>query len=245
MTIPGSRARRTVGVGMGTGVEEPPVDPCAPDEDPYAHGVRRLLGRLVGVVLVLGVLVVGTFTSVRSIPGDPAVVVAGRNADPARTEQVRHELGLDRSPASQFGAYVSGLPTGDLGTSFRSGEPVTDVLAQRLPRAVESAPSAVLVLPFVAVPLGIAVTVRRRGGRRSGLDRAVTATIASSGGAVIAESVFAWPGLGSCLVEAILDRDYPVVQGAVLALGLLACLVALAIELLLLLLASATPHTPT
>ncbi|MGW1992163.1 ABC transporter permease subunit [Embleya sp. NPDC001921] len=241
MTILGTRLHRTVGVGVGVGVEEPPVDPCTPDEDPHAHGVRRLLGRLVGVVLVSGALVVGTFTIVRVMPGDPAVLVAGRNADSARTEQVRHELGLDKSPVAQFGDYVSGLPSGDLGTSFRTGEPVTDVLTQRLPRAVESALPVVSVLPVVAVPLGIAVAARRRSGRRRGLDRALTAGIAVSGGAVIAESVSAWPGLGSCLVEAILDRDYPVVQGAVLALGLLACLAALAIELLL---ASTAPRTP-
>ena len=40
------------------------------------------------------------------------------------------------------------------------------------------------------------------------------------GGAVITETVFAWPGLGSLLVEAIQSRDYPLVQGAVLLVSL-------------------------
>ncbi|MEU0938107.1 ABC transporter permease [Embleya sp. NPDC005971] len=183
--------------------------------------LRYLLGRLAGVVLVPAVLVVGTFAIVQLLPGDPAAVAAGRNADPAQTERVRHELGLDRSWVARFGDYVSGLATGDLGTSYRSGEPVTDVLAQRLPYAVELVPAAILVGSVVAA--SSTSTPGTGGPLSSGL----------LGGTVVAASVFAWPGLGARVVEAILNRDYPVVQGAVLALGVPACLVGLAVDLLL------------
>ncbi len=52
------------------------------------------------------------------------------------------------------------------------------------------------------------------------------------GGAVVTESVFAWPGLGSLLIEAIQTRDYPVVQAAVLLISLTYLLVNTATDLL-------------
>lgn len=299
--------------------------------------VRYVLGRLAGIVLVLAALVVGTFAIVQLMPGDPAVVAAGQNADPAQVELVRHDLGLDQSLVGQFADYASGLLSGDLGNSFRTGEPVTDVIAQRLPYTAELALFAVTVVLLVAVPVGMAVAVACRGGRRRGLDQAftvVTALLGATpeyvlgtllvltfaiqfawlpaagaattsalvlpviavalspactlarivrretnivlgqdylrtargrrlprrrlylrhalpnlltstltlgglllagllGGTVIAESVFAWPGLGSRVVEAIVQRDYPVIQGVVLVLGILACLVNLVVDLLL------------
>ena len=53
------------------------------------------------------------------------------------------------------------------------------------------------------------------------------------GGAIVIESVFAWPGLGSGVVAAILNRDYPVIQGIVLVIGLLATVVNLVVDLAL------------
>ncbi|MFF8375634.1 ABC transporter permease [Streptomyces sp. NPDC015661] len=53
------------------------------------------------------------------------------------------------------------------------------------------------------------------------------------GGTVVVESVFAWPGIGSRVVDAILARDYPVVQGCVLTLGLLAAVLNLLVDVLL------------
>jgi peptide/nickel transport system permease protein len=53
------------------------------------------------------------------------------------------------------------------------------------------------------------------------------------GGALITESVFALPGLGSGIIRAILDRDYPVIQGMVLVIGMLAALVTVLVDVLL------------
>lgn len=56
------------------------------------------------------------------------------------------------------------------------------------------------------------------------------------GGTVVVESVFAWPGIGQRVVEALLVRDYPVIQGCVLILGLLAALLNLLVDVVLALL---------
>jgi peptide/nickel transport system permease protein/oligopeptide transport system permease protein len=52
------------------------------------------------------------------------------------------------------------------------------------------------------------------------------------GGAVLTETVFAWPGLGRLIVDSILARDYPVIQGAILIFGLLYILVNLAVDVI-------------
>ena len=56
---------------------------------------------------------------------------------------------------------------------------------------------------------------------------------AQLGGAVVIETVFAWPGLGQGIVNAILQRDYPVIRGIILVLGLLATLIIILVDLIL------------
>jgi len=76
---------------------------------------------------------------------------------------------------------------------------------------------------------------------RHALPNALTATVTIGGlllgslvaGTVLAENVFAWPGLGSTIVQSILAKDYPVVQGVVLVYGLIVLLVNLAVDVLL------------
>lgn len=53
------------------------------------------------------------------------------------------------------------------------------------------------------------------------------------GGAIIIETVFAWPGLGTAIVASIINRDYPLIQGIILVLGLLATLITLAVDIML------------
>jgi peptide/nickel transport system permease protein/oligopeptide transport system permease protein len=52
------------------------------------------------------------------------------------------------------------------------------------------------------------------------------------GGTVLTETVFSWPGIGRLLVESILARDYPVIQGSILVFALLFILVNLTVDLL-------------
>jgi peptide/nickel transport system permease protein len=52
------------------------------------------------------------------------------------------------------------------------------------------------------------------------------------GGAVIAETIFAWPGIGRLMIAAISQRDYPLVQGLVLVIALMVSIVNLTVDLL-------------
>lgn len=317
----------------------PPVPPEAatPRNAAGSPWLRFLLGRLAGFAGVLLTLVVGTFLIVQLIPGDPAQVMAGPDAEPARVEQIRHAQGLDQPLLTQFGHYVSGLLHGDLGTSFSSGLPVSGIIADRLPFTAQIALLAVVVALAAGIPLGMAVAVACRGGRRRALDtmftsvtsilgsvpefvlatvlimffaiklkllppsgaatldsmilpvlaltvapictlarivRRETATVLAMdymraaqgrrpsalrlyarhalpnlmtstltlggliltgllGGAVVVEFVFAWPGLGTGVLDAIVKRDYPVIQGVVLVLGVLATLLNLLVDVVL------------
>lgn len=112
---------------------------------------RRLLQ---AVPSVFGVIVI-SFILTRALPGDPAVYFAGDVADKASIEQVRQELGLDRSWIEQFIIYVRNLFQGDWGQSLKTGQPVTEELLNRLPASLELTLIGLGLAMLIAVPLGI------------------------------------------------------------------------------------------
>jgi glutathione transport system permease protein len=91
------------------------------------YAVKRLLG-LVPTLLVIAVLV---FLFVHLLPGDPARLAAGPEADAETVELVRRDLGLDRPMIEQFTSYFSRALHGDLGRSIRTKRPVTEEIAER------------------------------------------------------------------------------------------------------------------
>jgi ABC-type dipeptide/oligopeptide/nickel transport system permease component len=120
-----------------------------------------LVVRRLGTALpsVAGVIVV-TFLLTRALPGDPAVYFAGIAATQQAVEQIRHQMGFDRSLPVQFFDYVGQLARGDLGTSLTTGQPVLTELLTRLPASAELALSALCLSVAVAVPLGVAAATR-------------------------------------------------------------------------------------
>ncbi|NGO06772.1 ABC transporter permease [Streptomyces sp. HC44] len=334
---------------MTTTTSAPP--PAAPVPAPAARRTvptgRRpwpafALRRLIGLAAVFLVLLVLSFLIVQLIPGDPAVALAGPDATREDIAALHSQLGLDRPVLTQFLDYAGGVLTGDLGDSFQYRQPVETIIGNRLPFTALVSLYAILVVLIVAVPLGMAVAIATRGGRRRWLDTAfgaltgfldsvpgyimatflvvlfatgigvvpllppayspgdpnlslllpiaalavgpactvsrvvrretavvlendymrtargwrlkpaalhlkyalpnlLTTTLTLSGlvlsgmlgGALIIESVFALPGLGSGIIKAILDRDYPVIQGMVLVIGMIAALVNLVVDVLL------------
>ena len=244
----------------------------------------------------------------------------GEAAPQSDVEELRRQLGLDRPLIEQYAVFLGGLVRGDLGTSLRTGLPVTEQILERMPATFELAAAAMLVAILFSMPLGIAAAVRRgtvvdhaamtvslagvsvpnfwlgpllaivfavelgwlpvsgrgtwahlvlpavslgaalaailarmtratmleelrepyvqaarargvsksravmRHAFRNSLIPVVTLIGLQFGavltGAVITETIFAWPGIGRLLIQSIGFRDYPLVQGCILLIAL-------------------------
>jgi peptide/nickel transport system permease protein len=102
-----------------------------------------------------------TFAISHVVPGDPARLAAGPDANPSMVETIRVKYGLDRSLGVQFARYLRGLATGDLGESLRSRNAVRDDLARYFPNTFELVALALLLAVAVGLPLGMLSAVYR------------------------------------------------------------------------------------
>ncbi|ANW65576.1 glutathione ABC transporter permease GsiC [Mycobacterium sp. djl-10] len=302
--------------------------------------LRFLARRLLYTAIVLfGVLVV-VFALVHLVPGDPVRIALGTRYSPEAYEALRSASGLDRPLVEQFFSYIGSALTGDLGVSFRNGDPVTLTLLDRLPATVSLAVVGIIIALAFAVPAGIysalhegrfsdaivrvtsqfgvsipdfwmgillialfsttlgwlptsgyrpllgdpvgwlqhiilpALTVGVVAGAiMTRYIRSAVLEVASSGyvrtarskglapsvitrrhivrnalvpvltitgiqlatilgGVIVVEVVFAWPGLGRLVFNAVAARDYPVIQGAVLLIAALFLLINLIVDAL-------------
>src|SRR5438093_433633 len=215
----------------------------------------RLAGRRLALAVpgLLGVIVV-TFLLNRALPGDPAAFFAGPAATRQAIEEIRARLGLDKSVPEQFVYYVRDLARGDLGTSLTTGQPVLRDLATRLPASLELTLAGLTLAVTVALPLGV-LSATRPGSWVDHLARVVTTAGVSLpifftglllvyvfyfllgwapallGANVLVEKVFAWPGVGSYALEALIASDYAPVQGFVLLMATLYVFLNLTIDI--------------
>ncbi len=110
---------------------------------------------VLAIPVVIGILFV-TFVLARVIPGDPCRAVLGERATDAICDAFMERNGLNEPIPVQFGVYVRQiLVEGDLGTSFRFGRPVIDIMVERLPITVELALSAMIFATTIGVILGV------------------------------------------------------------------------------------------
>jgi len=89
------------------------------------------LKRLLGLIPTLLIVMVLVFLFVHMLPGDPARLAAGQDADDQTVQLVRQELGLDKPMPVQFVNYFTRMVHGDLGISIRTRRPVIDVIGER------------------------------------------------------------------------------------------------------------------
>ena len=277
--------------------------------------VRRIL---LTVPVLLGVATL-VFSLIHLVPGDPAQAMLGDGASPQDIAELRNSLGLDRPLLDQYVTFLRHAVTGDLGRSFRTGQPVTTMIVERIPATAELAVAAMIVAIVLAIPLGVIAAVWRgtaadygamtfalagvsipnfwlgpllaivfavelgwlpvsgrgtlghlvlpaislglalaailarmtraslldelrelyvRAARARGVSRTASVTAhalrnsmvplltivalqfgAVLTGAVITETIFAWPGIGRLLIQSIGFRDYPMVQGCILLIA--------------------------
>ena len=285
---------------------------------------RYLARRLLVAIPTLLALSFLIFLLVTNAPGDPAEEYARKRSgsQEATAQDIRNaqkELGLDRPFFVQYGSWLKGLVTGDLGESFAKRQPVSQVLSDRIGATLELTAASLLLILVVGLPLGVMAAMFHRhwtdqafrvaallaasipgfflaymlivqlatemkllpvAGRqgweslimpaivvaitpaavisrllrasllevftedyirtarskglgslqvvlRHGLRNASIPVVTYVGtvlgalleGVVITEFIFAWPGLGLLTLEAISQRDYPLIQAAVLLAG--------------------------
>src|SRR5215471_4371618 len=101
------------------------------------------------------------FIGVRMIPGDPARVMAGTDADAAGLEEIRAKYGLNDPIPVQYVRWAVLALQGDLGRSIRTRDPVVMTVAKKLPITIELAGLAVLIALAIAIPAGVLAAVRR------------------------------------------------------------------------------------
>lgn len=165
--------------------------------------IKLILSRLALALPQLLLLSFVVFLLMYLIPGSPAAAILGAAANPESIARLEQQLGLDQPFLARLGAYYSGLFQGDLGTSFVSGRPVTELFAERLPA------TASLMVGGLAVAVVLGLCLGILGGTRPGSLRDRVATTFTSISMSVPEF---WLGIVLLLVFAVQLGLFPVVS---------------------------------
>lgn len=118
------------------------------------------------LVHMLVVLLIVTFVLAFLIdltPGDPAYAILGETALPEQVERVHDELRLDEPVPRRYVAWLGEVVRGDFGSSYRSDQPVSEIIAERLPVTAEIVVLAMVMALAVAIPVGVYTAYRADG----------------------------------------------------------------------------------
>lgn len=121
-----------------------------------------VLRRIGWALVVTWFVVTATFAMVVAVPSDPARLILGQNTSEQQRQQVIADYCLDQGFVGQYGCYLEKLFHGDLGTSYRSQQPVTDIIADHVWPTVQLALAALALQLGLGVPLGVWAASRHR-----------------------------------------------------------------------------------
>ncbi|HEY9336432.1 nickel ABC transporter permease [Kribbella sp. NPDC050459] len=131
-----------------------------------AYVVRRLFFSL----FVLWGAVTIIFVVLRLVPGDPAYIMLGPDADQAQVAALRAQLGLDQSLIQQYATYLANVVHLDFGESFRLNADSMSLVLQRVPATIQLATTALLLSLLIGLPLGVIAALRAH----SWVDRSIS-----------------------------------------------------------------------
>ncbi len=124
---------------------------------PLLAFICRRLAQAVLVMLAVSLLSFLLFQFV----GDPVTNLLGQEATPQQRIELRHELGLDQGPVTQFSRFAAHALHGEFGISFRQGRAVSTLIAERLPATLELSLVAAVMAVALGIPLGVYAALRR------------------------------------------------------------------------------------
>ena len=137
--------------------------------------LNYILKRLLGLIPTLFIVAVLVFLFVHLLPGDPARLIAGPEADSQVIELVRQQLGLDRPLHVQFWHYMTNVLQGDFGLSMVSRRPVSEEIASRFMPTLWLTLSSMIWAVLFGMAAGIVAAVwRNRWPDRLSMTLAVT-----------------------------------------------------------------------
>lgn len=117
---------------------------------------RYVIKRILFTIPMIFGALLFMFVITRVLPGDPALMLLGpAHSSPENVETMRKQMGLDHSIPVQFALYVGNLCKGDLGLSWRTGNPVSQELLSRFPATFELTTVAFILMTVVSLPFGI------------------------------------------------------------------------------------------
>ena len=128
--------------------------------------VTYIIRRLLWAVVILWIVTLVVFFSMRLLPGDPLIIFLGQSQEMGslseeQLESLRVEYGLDKSIPMQYLSWVGGIVRGDLGTSIYYREKVSNLLFARFPVTLYLGLTAFVIATIVGIFLGLIAAVRR------------------------------------------------------------------------------------
>ncbi len=123
--------------------------------------LRYTLKRMLSLGLSLLAASVVIFVAIEVVPGDPASYMLGINAQPDTVAALREELGLNVSAMTRYITWITGMMTGDFGTSYTYRTPVVDMVSDRIMISLPLAIYALTLSTLIAFPAGILAASRR------------------------------------------------------------------------------------
>jgi ABC-type dipeptide/oligopeptide/nickel transport system permease component len=123
--------------------------------------LRYIIKRIFMLVPVLFGVSVISFSLLHMVPGDPAMILAGDDANPEFIKAVRQEYGLDKPLYVQYGTFIARVVRGDFGTSIRNREPVIKLLRERFLFTMQLSFLAILIAAFIGLIAGVISATRQ------------------------------------------------------------------------------------
>lgn len=123
----------------------------------FSYIIRKIL---YAVPVVWGVITV-VFILINVVPGDPAMIMMGQRGDEETLAKIRADMGLDLPLHEQYTRFLGQFVRGDLGTSYRTNEKVTDALAGHFNATAKLALGALALGTILGVSMGVVSAVKQ------------------------------------------------------------------------------------